>query len=588
MPAPIHPAAAASRLLALKKASQSFEDFIRLRHPDWELPAFQQLLIKALDLLEKNELYNDFLDQYVIDYARDARNGKWQTTLRDKGPQDPKRFKIRNVMINEPPRHAKSTFATIEFPAYYMLRRPDRYTMSVSYNDKLATGFGRQVREIVQDPDILKAFPEFALSKESRSAEEWRSDDGGAYFSIGLGGTTSGRPATLLDIDDPIKSRKEAESATNREHVWDYYTAALETRLQPEADGTPPARLVCLTRWHPDDLGGRIQELDSWKQGKWLHINFPAIEEVEVYERKKRWLLPDTHPQYVPSKEDVPEGEQDYSGHYFKAEKALWHERFPLEVLKEKQVLNPRDFEALYQQNPYLKGGNIIKQEWWNWYDPSALPERFVAVIVGVDTAFKKTETADYSALFVAGLAPSGDIYVLNINRGRYDFPELKQQCRAENMRWRGQGLRGFHIEDKASGQSLIQELKRESGMIVIPVKVSADKVTRINAVTPLIYGGRVWLPKGAAWVDAFIEETLAFPEGANDDQCDAMSIALDALSRLHVDARAMDFSVESGQSLHTLMKHNESTGSALDRLLNSSLNAAALTTGTTGKIWGQ
>jgi predicted phage terminase large subunit-like protein len=423
--------------------------------------------------------------------------------------------------------------------------------MSCSYNAQLATDFGRQVRAIVEQKQMQQAFPSFTLSTESRAADVWRTEIGGAYFAVGVGGTTSGRPANLLLVDDPIKSREDAESMTQRNKTWNYYTSALATRLQPETGGSPPKQIVILTRWHPDDLAGRLQQTEDWSEGRWKHINFPAIKTV-AGKRIRRNHLPADHPMYLdakavnlvsPAKREVPE----------EAEAPLWPERFPLDDLKRRQRLNPREFASLYQQQPYIEGGNIIKTEWWQKYPADLKPENFVSLVIAADTAFKKTETADYSVAVVAGLDRNGDIYIVDIMRGKYDFPELKQRLIRLNNRWRGRGLRALYIEDKASGQSLIQELKRESGMSVIPYKVVNDKVARVNAILPLVEGGRVFIPDAAEWLDDFIDESVSFPNGNHDDQVDAATMAIDILSRTSVSPEAWSLHSDPHQSLNHL-----------------------------------
>jgi predicted phage terminase large subunit-like protein len=159
-------------------------------------------------------------------------------------------------------------------------------------------------------------------------------------------------------------------------------------------------------------------------------------------------------------------------------------------------------------------------------------PERFSSLIIAADTAFKAKQDSDYSVMIVCGLDTNGDIYIVDLVRDRFEFPELKRKMIMLNNQWRGRGLRGIYIEDKASGQSLIQELKRESGVSVIPYKISSDKVSRLNAVLPLIEGGRVLLPETANWLDAFYNECQSFPSGTHDDQIDALSIGLDVLAR--------------------------------------------------------
>lgn len=528
----ITPAQAAKRLIHIKLASQNFRDWIAMRHPDWKIPAFHEKMIEALDRLEKNTLYSDF------DYEWDCKQCGKRYIRR------PDRKLIRNIIFTLPPRHSKSTYATVEFPAYYMLKDPTRFTMTASYNATLAKGFGREVMAVLNDPLTKQVFPNFHLDTVAHASDDWRATAGGRYYSIGVQGTTSGRPATLLNIDDVFRTRKDAESPTQRNQIWDAYTSALSARLEPDQNGIPPAQIICLTRWHPDDIVGRIQQLDEYKQGEWLLINFPA--EVEVRNSKGEVKLDkDKQPIMQP----------------------LWPERFPWEFLQKKRALNLRDYESLYLQNPFIQGGNIIKSLWWRYYDRK--PDDIVAVAIAADTAFKKTETADFSVLIVGGLTAHGDICILDLLRGRWDFPELKQRTIALNQYWRGRGLRGLYIEDKASGQSLIQEMRRQSGVSVIPYAANTDKIARINTVTPLIEGGRVFLPKEADWLDGFFEEALAFPAAKHDDQMDALSILLDALSKMFAAPEDMDIFAPITSSLQQQINQDFDSP-----LFNTSINA--------------
>ena len=507
---------AAKHLLLLREASEGFLGFIKLLNPDWKLPGFQLELIDALDQLEKGTLGTD------------------------------------NLLITMPPRHAKSTFGTVLFPSYFMARNPQRYVMSCSYNSQLATDFGRQVRSVVEDKRLHQAFPDFTLSTESRAADVWRTEVGGAYFAVGVGGTTSGRPANLLLVDDPIKSREDAESMTQRNKTWNYYASALATRLQPDQNHKPPKQIIILTRWHPDDLAGRLQASEDWAEGRWTHVNFSAIATKQ--KRVSRHFLPRGNPLRLEPEEEPKEGEEATTL-VDNGETALWPERFDIEDLKRRQRLNPREFASLYQQQPYIEGGNLIKTEWWRNYPSDLSPERFATLVIGVDTAFKKTESADFSVAVVAGMDRNGDIYIVDVMRGKYDFPELKQRLISLNNQWRGKGLRAMYVEDKASGQSIIQELKRESGMSIIPYKIVHDKVSRANAVLPLIEGGRVYLPENARWLDDFIDEAVTFPGGNHDDQVDALVITLDVLSRTAISPDAWELNGTVNDSLNNMHK---------------------------------
>ena len=509
------PQDAAKHLLKLRKAEESFLGYVKMQYPNWDLPDFHLKMIDALDRLEKNTLTSHF----GLDEAQRRRTEK---------------VNVRNLLITMPPRHGKSTYGSVIFPSYFMAKKPTRFMMSTSYNSQLATDFGRQVRDLSNEPITSQIFPDFEMSADSRAVDQWRTTQGGAAYFIGVGGTTSGRAANLLLLDDPLKSREEAESATQRNKIWNYYVSALSTRLQPDVDNVPPAQIVILTRWHPDDPAGRLMQTEDWKEGRWLHINFPAIEEKQIkgeHGKTSRTSLPKDDPEYLaPNEASKISPSKRYVRKVERA--ALWPERFTLDDLERRERLNPREFASLYQQSPYIQGGNLIKSHWWRTYPADMRPERFNSLIIAADTAFKAKQTSDYSVMMVMGLDATGDMYVVDAVRERFEFPDPKRRMIMLNNQWRGRGLRGIYIEDKASGQSLIQELRRESGISVVPYKVGSDKVTRLSSVLPLIEGGRVFIPDQAPWLDAFYDECQTFPSGTHDDMVDALSIGLDVLAR--------------------------------------------------------
>jgi len=497
---------AARFLLKLKRASLSFGGFMSYLYEDFVWPSFMTEYQEVLDLLEKDALVS------------------------------PGGNPIRQLLVTMPPRHAKSFNGTVNFPAYLLMRNPTREVLIGSYNDELATTFGRQTRDIVIDPRVRKAFPSVELSRETRAVDFWKTKAGGAYYGVGMDGTTTGRGANFVGIDDPYKSRKEADSATIRRQVWDHYAASFRSRMQPTRGGQPPSIQVTHTRWHPDDLAGRIMETPEFKAGKWLHLNFQALTTKErgVYIRRNN--LPADDLRYVPTEmlsESLATHDRVVQE---ETEVALWPERFDVKFLNEQRsIMLEREFSALYQQQPYVVGGNIFKEAWLKRYKPDELPE-FSAVVFGVDTAFKAKAHNDYSVFTIGGVTELGDIYVLRVWRERLEFPELKRKAVALNAAYRGKGLRGFFIEDAASGQPLIQELKRDTGVPVIPWKPgAADKVARANSVTPLIEGGRVFVPEEADWLDDWLTELASFPSAKHDDQVDSFVILLDVLSRMIV-----------------------------------------------------
>lgn len=475
---------AAKRLLLIEEAPQSFRGFCDAIWPAFKFAPFHEELIETLDALEKQTL------------------GK------------------RNLLVTMPPRHGKSTITTVGFPAYYMLRQQSRKILSVSYGSELAANFGRQVRDLTLEQIVGQAFPDFELSATSTAIDDWRTTDDGRYYACGVGGGTTGRPANLLLVDDPIKSRPEAESPAVRNKIWQFYNGSLVNRKEPELDGTLPIEILIQTRWHPDDLAGRIMESDDWKDGDWHHIDFPALRKT-------------TH--YI--KQISKDGQTDETIPVEK-EEALWPDRFPVAMLEKMRRRDPRDFAALYQQSPYVQGGNLIKTQWFNFYPKDETPERFHTLILTADTAFKAKQQNDPSVLMAAALTHQGDIYILDVQRDRLDYPALKRKFLIENSKWRGKGLRGIYVEDKASGQSILQDLRREPGLAIVPYKFAghrdaSDKVARINSVMSLIEGGRVFLPEDAPWLDEFLDEAQSFPNAKHDDQVDALAMALDILSRV-------------------------------------------------------
>jgi predicted phage terminase large subunit-like protein len=356
-----------------------------------------------------------------------------------------------------------------------------------------------------------------------------------------------------LEVDDPYKSREEADSATQRRKVWDFYTSGLLSRMQPDRDGQPAFQIVTQTRWHPDDMAGRIQESAEFKRGEWLHLNYQALTKKERKVYVRRNSLPEDDPRYVPNVtvEQIETGRRtDHEAGGLLSEglvtpmvevsdeyTALWPSRFPVEFLQgQRSVLGERDFQSLYQQSPYVLGGNIVKENWFKRYNADTKPLEFHAIAIGVDTAFKAKAVNDYSVFTVAGITEIGDIYILNVFRDKLEFPDLKRKAIAINSAYRGQGLRGFWIEDNASGQSLIQELRANSGVPVIPWKPGAnDKVLRMTSITPLIESGRVFIPEEAHWLEDWLGELVQFPSVKHDDQADSFVIVVDVLSRMVV-----------------------------------------------------
>lgn len=509
------------REIAFRKwAASSFEGFVRYLYPERDIPDFQLEFIRTLDLLEKREL-------------RHPVSG----------------LPVYNLLTNFPPRHAKTHYGTILFAAYQMGRRPTRKTMVSAYNATLASDFGAETRALCTSPAFVKIFPNFRMSTDSRASDAFKTTKRGAYYAVGLDGPTSGRPANCLIIDDPIKSRPEAESVAVRRNVWDFITSALWMRLEPEEDGTPPIQIMTLTRWHPDDPAGRLMKLPEWINGEWLHIHHEGLKS-----------LPDDadgNPQY----------------------EALWPERFPVPYLLKQKSRSERDFQALYQQNPLLEGGNIFKTNWWNTlpidHDPTA-PGTYHSLLIALDTAYKQREVNDYSALAIGGITLRGDIHLLQMIRKRLDFAALKHLAITQNAIWRPHNLRAIIVEDHASGQSLFQELRRESGLSVIARRWPGDKLSHLSSILPLAEGGRLFLPNtkstkmDASWLPDFLQELEQFPSGQFDDQVDAFTLLVHELARTAITPEMLAAQFENMTTQASLTK---SSPIALEGIYGKSLN---------------
>jgi len=306
----------------------------------------------------------------------------------------------------------------------------------------------------------------------------------------------------VLILDDPIKNDQEARSRIYRERLWDWWRNTFLTRREPNA-----GVVLIMTRWHYDDLAGRIMREDS---DEWETLMFPAIAEAD--EKSVGLRTTDV----LGRKEGDP----------------LWPERFPVNELERiRERIGLQAWNALYQQRPTQEEGQLLKREWWRY---TSYPEKPDVVVQAWDTAFKTGQENDYSVC-VEIWRTSEYYYVANVFRGRLEYPELKRAIvqlydGAKSLEF---GIRpsAVVIEDTASGQSAIQELKRDSAVPIIPVKVDRDKIARVNQITGLVEAGKVVLPERASWLAEFIEECAEFPVGLHDDQVDAF---VHGLSYLH------------------------------------------------------
>lgn len=398
---------------------------------------------------------------------------------------------LKRLIINMPPRHTKSEFASYLLPAWFLGRYPEKKVIQTSHTAELAVGFGRKVRNLVDSDTYKSVFPNVALRHDSKAAGRWATSGGGEYFAIGVGGAVTGKGADLLIIDDP-HSEQEAKLAASDpsifDSVYEWYTSGPRQRLQPGG-----AIVIVMTRWSLKDLTGRVVQssIEDEKIGEWEVIELPAI---------------------------LPSG------------KPLWPEFWSLEELEALRIELPLSkWSAQYQQKPSGEEGAIIKREWWKiWEENRPPPCDFI--IQSWDTAFTKNERSDYSACTTWGVfykdedSKDANIILLDAYKERLEFPELKQKAQEMYQEWEPDA---FIVEAKAAGAPLIYEL-RQMGIPVqefTPTRGN-DKNVRLNAVSDLFASGKVWCPD-KRWAHELIEEMAAFPYGEHDDLTDSTTQAL-------------------------------------------------------------
>ena len=399
--------------------------------------------------------------------------------------------KIKRLIINMPPRHTKSEFASYLLPAWFLGKYPGKKIIQTSNTAELAVGFGRKVRNLVSSEQYHKIFPNVNLRSDSKAAGRWATNQNGEYFAIGVGGTVTGKGADLLIIDDPHSEQEAALASgdpTVFDRVYEWYTSGPRQRLQPGG-----AIIVVMTRWSKKDLTGRIVQSSIDREGndEWEIIDFPAI-------------MPSGNP--------------------------LWPQFWSLEELEAlRSELPAGKWNAQYQQSPTSEEGAIIKRDWWQLWDKED-PPKCEYIIQSWDTAFTKNERSDYSACTTWGVfymdenEDNAHIIMLDAFKRRMEFPELKKVAFDMYKEWEPDA---FVVEAKASGAPLIYEL-RAMGIPVQEFTPSRgnDKMVRINSISDLFASGKVWAP-GTRWADEVIEEMAAFPNSDHDDLVDSTTQAL-------------------------------------------------------------
>ena len=471
----------------------SIKDIPKILH---KLPMHEQELLLA-ELEKLSELKNRKLAQekflkFVTSVWPSFIAGRHHAKMAD-AFERVARGECRRLIINMPPRHTKSEFASYLLPAWFLGKYPHKKIIQCSHTAELAVGFGRKVRNLVDTDAYKQIFPDLALASDSKAAGRWNTNKQGDYFAIGIGGAVTGKGADVLIIDDPHSEQEAALAEINPDiydKTYEWYTSGPRQRLQPGG-----SIVIVMTRWSKRDLTGQILKDAAANDsiGEWEVIEFPAI---------------------LPS------------------EKPLWPEFWELdELLKVKRDVPNSKWMAQYQQNPVSESAAIVKREWWREWD-SDRPPQCDFILMSWDTAFEKTQRADYSACTTGGVFYQPDetgkeqanIILLNAFRDRMEFPELKQCAIEEYREWEPDSV---IIEKKASGAPLIYEMRAMG----IPVQEFTptrgnDKISRLNAVSDLFASGRVWAP-ATRWAEEVIDEVAEFPAGTHDDYVDTVSMAM-------------------------------------------------------------
>ena len=402
------------------------------------------------------------------------------------------RGECKRLIINMPPRHTKSEFASYLLPAWFLGNFPAKKVIQTSHTAELAVGFGRKVRNLVDSDTYKSIFPELALQSDSKAAGRWNTSKGGDYFAIGVGGAVTGKGADILIIDDPHSEQEAALAEVNPEiydKTYEWYTSGPRQRLQPGG-----SIIIVMTRWSKKDLTAQVLKSAMQRSGEeWEVIEFPAI---------------------LPS------------------EKPLWPEFWSLEELQALRAELPNQkWMAQYMQNPTSDSAAIVKREWWQRWEEDN-PPSCEWVLQSWDTAFEKSTRADYSACTTWGIFYQPDdagitqanIILLNAFRDRMEFPALKKKAIEEYKDWEPDSI---IIEKKASGAPLIYEM-RAMGIPVQDFTPSKgnDKISRLNAVSDIFASKRVWIPN-THWAEEVVDEVASFPGGDHDDYVDSVSMAI-------------------------------------------------------------
>lgn len=440
----VTPDAAAQELLLRRKARSSFLDYAVYMRPTLDISKHHIFLATVLQMALT-------------------------------GQELPGWGRVDRLMITMPPRHSKSTFASILAPSWYIGRSPEKHIICSSYSDRLATSFGRAVRNIVAQPRYARLFPGASLSPDSKAANRWNTSEGGSYIAAGMDGSITGFGMNLGILDDYVKGRKDAKSSAWWEFARDWYKNDFYSRLMP-----PGVIIIVATRWvdndligwlNPDNMHQVLDELDE-DHDRWLLVNFPALAE-----------------------EDDPLGRE--------VGEALWEKWYSADRLRRIKNVMGVYFDALYQGRPTTEDSSGLSRDWFQWYDELPVPVRKVQ---SWDTGFKAEATSAYSSKVSFADCRDG-YYVTDWFREKMIYPDLKMAVIGHYEQERPNVVL---IEDKASGTPLCQELLRGTKIPAYPVPCNdRSKEERAIAISPTVRAGKVFLPRFRQWAPALVENLV-------------------------------------------------------------------------------
>lgn len=449
-------------------------------------------LLNEADKLLSRESLLDFTRYTFLDYKENWHH----INLADKLDKFA-RGKIKNLMVFMPPQHGKSELVSRRLPAYLMGIRPDNKIVMCSYSAALSLTFATEVQRIIDGDEYKELFPNTYLSSDIRNTQHKKYTEtknfmevvgyAGYLKSVGVGGSLTGTTADIGIIDDPVKDYQDAQSELQRERVWNWYESVFKTRMHNSSQ-----MLLTMTRWHEDDLAGRILEAAKESGEKWDIVVYPAIKEAETMEGDPR-----------------KEGE------------ALWENRHSLERLLVVKQNSKKVFTSLYQQKPSPDDGDIWKR-WFIVIEDKDFPDESSMRNYGTDWDLAYTEKRENSAsAYVTAGSIDGNMYIDKLGFVRHEFPNL--------IKFMSVIPSPHYIEAMAAGKSAKQTLQ-SMGISAIEVQVfGGDKIARANIVTPYAEGGLCYIRKSL--VDLLYYDStqgiLKFPNGKNDDLADALSQAM-------------------------------------------------------------